>query len=740
MKFICIVLNLESVWMGIPSVSTMKSGRNKKRGKSKPTASSSAFRSIFVSSSTQIWRSRLSWRIAAAAFMTILLVQTLVLNLGGIDNYRQDQLFALKGHAKSAIASIIDSRKKNVSQSPFADEQVERLFRTTDVTGLTVYSYKFDYIQGYGAPTHLVARVGGLSQTHRSPNGGLYEVILKRSDLQSTYTVVAQIDTSNVEARVAAYVLDSIVIMCALSAFVTFVLMVALGKWLLEPILFLRANLISAFQNPEAPDIPDSPYATADEIGAAISLTQKLIYQNAENINHLKSTAEDKIHKLAYYDTLTGLPNRSFFVQTLDDRGRSEVDGSVERFAVITVDLDHFKDINDSMGHNVGDAILRSVGKKLRASLPETAVVSRTGEDEFAVMMPLSGNNLQAKDVAERVIGVIRAEPFRVFNEEFQIRASVGVSTFPDDGAEPDMVLKNADIALNRAKEEGRDVIKEYSEDFDRAVQERFQMLRDLRSALENEELQLFFQPQLCLKTGAVIGAEALLRWWRPDNSKHGGGFVSPGLFIPVAEQSGLIVPIGLWVLQKACATAKLCKEQHGIDVRFAINVSGNQFVHSDICSDVASILKDTGLEPKMIELEVTESVFMDDIDQTVKILHDLHALGVELAIDDFGTGYSSLSYLSQFPIDRLKIDQSFIRNALNDKDNASITRTIINLGHSLDLKVIAEGVETKEHEDFLIQEGCDEVQGFRYSKPVPVDEFVEFVRGYNGDLSSFEA
>ncbi len=730
------LLAQESVGMGISSVSKVNSSESDADNR---TQRRFALSSILPSSSTHIWRSRISWRIACAVFLTIMLVQALVLNLGGVEQFREQQFLSLREQAQSSISSIIDASKKDMKVAPFLDKHVNRLLHTTKVTGLTVYSYKYDFVKGYGNYTHIVPAINSLDETYRSNDGSFYEAIFRGSDLQSIFVVVVQMDSSAVNDSVMKYVLNSIVVMFILSLLVTTVLMIALGRWLLEPMLFMHENLIAAFRNPENPDIGKSPYGNSDEIGVVINLSQKLITQNADNINHLKSTAEDKIHKLAYYDGLTGLPNRALFIKRLGDWARVNNDESVKRFAIVTMDLDHFKDINDSMGYNVGDAILRAVGKRLRSSLPEAATVSRTGEDEYAIMMPLSGDNLKARDVAERALGVLRSEPFKVFNEEFQVRASVGVSTFPDDGSDPDIVLKNADIALNRAKEEGRDIIKEYSEDFDKAVKERFQMLRDLRVALEQDQLQLYYQPQLSLKTGEIIGAEALLRWWKADNSKHGGSFISPADFIPIAEQSGLILPIGKWVLDSACRTAKACKDEHGINIRFAINVSGNQFMQGDICKDVFDILEETGIDPKMIELEITEGVFMDDIKRTVDILKDLHSLGVELAIDDFGTGYSSLSYLSQFPIDRLKIDQSFVRNALNDDNDASIAKTIIGLGHSLNLSVIAEGVETKEHEQFLMEHDCDEVQGWRYSKAIPADEFVEFVHNYNGSLSSFD-
>lgn len=695
---------------------------------------------LINSSPAQIWKSRISWRIALAVFLTILAVQAIILNFT-LRDFEQARLNELKEVGRSAIVPLIDSNISNFLSSPITEDEADRLVTLTKVNGMSIYSNQLDLIKMYGEPLALVMlERESLSKTYRSSDGSSYEVVYRANDLGRPFIIVARLDASDIQPQVQAYVEQTIIVMLLMSAFVTTVLMIALGHWLLEPILFMRNNLIAASKNPENPNIMDSPYDNGDEIGQAIEIAQNLIRQNADNISRIKGAAQDKIHKLAYYDTLTSLPNRTLFIQTLSERIKEAGAEKTERFAVITIDLDHFKDVNDSMGHNVGDAILRAVGKRLRTAMPEIATVSRTGEDEFAVTMPLGGEVANSKDLADKIAAVIRTEPFKVFNEQFQIRASIGVSTFPDDATDPDQVMKNADIALNRAKEEGRDTIKEYSEDFDRAVQQRFQMLRDLRDAMERKQLELFYQPQLDLRTGEVFGAEALLRWWKPDNSKDGGTFISPGEFIPVAEQSGLIVPIGEWVMRTACEAAVKWEKDHGKPIRIAVNVSAAQFSQSDIVTFTQKTLSETGLAPHMLELEVTESVFMDDIQHTIQTLQNLHALGVELAIDDFGTGYSSLSYLRQFPIDRLKIDQSFIRNALNNPDDASIAKTIIGLGHSLNLKVIAEGVETVDHEKFLLDHDCDEVQGFRYSRPVPNDNFVEFITGYNGKLDSFSS
>lgn len=689
---------------------------------------------------TNIWSSKLSWKIVAAVFLTILAVQACVMALT-LRNYSDRQLYELRELARQTLVSVASDQKDQLV-SPYTSVQLSRLVTFSSIVGIGVYSIDFQLlgVSGENMNTTLVGERDA-EKTWISDDGKYYETVFRPKDIDGLpYFIVVRLDAQSAMNKVDQYVQQSILIMILMSALVTTVLMIALGKWLLEPILFLRDNVILAIANPEAPHIERSNYNPKDEIGATIAATQELIKQNAKNIRQVKNAAQSQIHRLAYYDTLTNLPNRTLFLQKLSDhvRAASETQQEITRLAVVAFDLDHFKDINDSMGHNVGDAILSAIGKRLKASLPESAIVAKSGEDEFAVTFPLTSDALTARDVGERIRGIITQEPFRVFNETFQVRASFGVATFPDDALDPDQVLKNADIALNRAKEDGRDCVREYLEDFDRAVQARFQMLRDLRNALEEEELTLYYQPQLDLRTGQVIGAEALIRWFRKDNSKEGGKFISPVEFIPIAEQSGLIVPIGEWVMRHACREAKKWHDM-GHMIRIAINVSGEQFQQSDIVTYTAQILNETGINPNFVELEVTESAFMEDIQKTVQTLKDLHALGVEIAIDDFGTGYSSLSYLRQFPIDRLKIDQSFIRNALNNPDDAAIARTIIGLGRSLNLHIIAEGVETKEHEAFLISEGCEEVQGYRYSRPLPDFQIIEFMNRYTGHLDYFD-
>ena len=691
---------------------------------------------------SRIWSSRINWRIAITCFFTVLLIQCAIITFL-LHSYEKHQLVGLKEVGRSELMSMITAQNQATSKKDFPVSRIEaeRLFSSSKITGISIFASNLAHLQSHGQKTILQLQdvaSGEFKNNYLSPSGATYEVVLRPDDLNRPYIAILQFDTTYIKGDVFEYVQEAVLIILLVSLFVTIVIVISVGNFLLSPVLFMRENLLRAIENPENPKVEDSPFATNNEIGESIDLATKLIKQNAENIRRIKSAAEDKIHKLAYYDTLTNLPNRTYFLQSMVKLGHGEDGKTMSRFCVVTIDLDHFKDINDTMGYNIGDAILRAVGKRLRSSLPETAIVARIAEDEFSVAMPLTKDVTDGREIGVRISNVIKSSPFKVFTEDFQVRASVGVSTFPDDGTDVEQVLKNSDIALNRAKEEGRDLVKEYSEDFDRAVQQRFQILRNLRDALEHDQLLLHYQPQIDLRDGRIIGAEALIRWWKPDGSKEGGSFIPPIEFIPIAEQSGLIVPIGEWVLKTACESAAIIQEK-GYDMRIAVNVSGAQFYQSNLIGYVENTIADSGLKPSNLELEVTESVFMDDISHAITTLRNLHGLGLELAIDDFGTGYSSLSYLRQFPIDRLKIDQSFIRNALNNPDDASIARTIIRLGHSLNLKVIAEGVETYEQQAFLSEENCDEVQGYLYAKPMSFEDFDAFIeecKGYVPDVS----
>ncbi len=680
-----------------------------------------------------IWKSKLSWKITLSVFATMIVIQAAVM-VFTVNNFEKEKLYELRQTGLNAVAPLIGQTSDQLV-SPIRPDQARKLIEVTPVKGLSIYSLDVSQLATYGETTALyLSQFMDLNTTYWSVDGSSYEVIYSSSDLRRPYFIVAKLDSSHIDMAVMEYVQQNFLILLLLAAFVTTVLMIALSQLLLEPILLLRKNLLNAVRNPQKPQIQELRRKDNDEVTLTVNIANDLIRQNADNLMKLREQAEDQIHQLAYYDNLTKLPNRTMFAERLDQAIKNHVVKKEKSLVVMSVDLDHFKDINDSMGHEVGDMMLEAVAERLVNATPAEAIVSRASADEFSILAFLDEDISESSEIVDAIFASL-AEPLVILQEKFQVRASIGLAHCPQDGMEVSHIMKNADIALNRAKEDGRATYRFYSEDFDRAVQSRFQMLRDLRLALEGNQFKLHYHPQFDLKTGKMIGAEALLRWYRPDNSPEGSHLVSPVEFIPIAEQSGLIVPIGEWVMETACKAAVEWQSQ-GLDpIRMAVNISGIQFHRGDIVNMVKRVLNDTGLDPRMLELEVTESVFMDDINQTIDILRQLHELGCELAIDDFGTGYSSLSYLRQFPIDRLKIDQSFVREVLTNNDDQAITRTIINLGHSLGLKVIAEGVETTDHQNFLLRENCDEVQGFKYTKPIPLNELLEYGKAYNNDL-----
>ncbi len=689
------------------------------------------------------FRGRASLRMAGLVFVSLLLAQMVMIALAAYLNMQSQraQLANALQADVTALANVVMAQA--TPDMPVNAAMRSVLLSSTKVAGVVIYNATLQPVQRLGEPViTTITSPSNVGTVYKSPSQQHFEFTLRVNTADNVpYYMVVRVLSDRVPVLDMAFVTAAGFLALAFAVFVTIVVVIVQHNWYIAPYLFLRRNLIRAAKNPERAVLEKSPYPTGDEIGQTIMLVQDLIKTNTKNLSQIKNAAQTQIHKLAYFDAMTGLPNRTLFLRELDRLTRlaEEKTGKKERFAVVVADLDHFKDFNDSMGHAVGDAILQAVGKRLRASLPHAAVVARCGEDEFSVAMPLFGTVTSAKTLGEWVQQIIKSAPYDIMSETFQVRASVGVATYPDNASDVEQVLRNADIALNRSKEEGRDCLREYLPDFDAAVQQRFQTLRDLRVALEKDQLTLFYQPQFDLATGRMIGAEALIRWFQPDPSAPNGvRFISPAAFIPVAEQSGLIVPIGEWVMRRAFETAKMWHAA-GLELRMAINVSGQQFYKSDVVALTRNLLAETAIDPHWIELEITESVFMDDMQFAIETMNRLRDLGIELAIDDFGTGYSSLSYLRQFPIDRLKMDQSFIRNALSNSGDAAIVRAIVKLCHALNLKVIAEGVETKEHELFLREEGCDEVQGFRYAKPLPEAEFRRLAASYTSDLSYFD-
>ncbi len=424
----------------------------------------------------------------------------------------------------------------------------------------------------------------------------------------------------------------------------------------------------------------------------------------------------------ATHDALTQLPNRALLEDRLQ-HALAHAHRSARLAALFFIDLDRFKNVNDALGHSAGDALLKAVAIRLKAACREEDTIVRLGGDEFVVLLENLHHEEQANIVAQKVLRSIKS-PFRLDHHEFFITCSIGISLYPRDGQDPETLLKNADAAMYRAKETGRSNIQYYCQELNARALDRLIMERKLRFAASQGELELRYQPLYGTRDGRLVGAEALLRWSHPEL-----GILAPSAFIPLAEDTDLVIEIGEWVLGAACRQARAWRDE-GLPIpRVAINVSARQFMQPEFTDTMARVLEMTGLAGHHVELEITENTLMGNADQTIDTLHALKALGVHLAVDDFGTGYSSMSYLKQFPIDRLKIDRSFVQDVDSDPDNAAISQAIIAMAHSMHLKVVAEGVETQEQADYLRTQRCDEIQGYLFSRPLAAAELTAMLR-----------
>jgi diguanylate cyclase (GGDEF)-like protein len=456
------------------------------------------------------------------------------------------------------------------------------------------------------------------------------------------------------------------------------------------------------------------PIERKDEIGTLIDDFNQLIVW--------RKVAEHQMEYLAHHDALTGLPNR-VLVQDRFNQAKAYADRTTNKVALLFLDLDSFKTINDSLGHTLGDTLLKQIAARLAECVRDTDTISRQGGDEFLIVLPAIQSTDDTALVLAKLLERLR-EPIHVDGHELSTSVSIGVAIYPDDGPDFDTLLKKSDMAMYRAKDAGRNTYCYFDEQMNVEAVEHLALRNDLRRALERDEFVLHYQPQLDLATGRVVGAEALIRWNHPDR-----GLVAPGHFIPVAEESGLIIPISEWVIHEACRQTVLWRRARLPDLLMAVNLSAVQFRRGDVEKTVMNALKKSGLNPQYLELELTESTLIHESESVLATVQRLKQLGVRFSIDDFGTGYSSLSYLKRFAIDKLKIDQSFIRDLAVDPDDAAIVRAIIQMAQSLGLKTIAEGVETAEMLAPLRVFGCDEVQGYYFARPMPAKQFEQYLR-----------
>jgi diguanylate cyclase (GGDEF)-like protein/PAS domain S-box-containing protein len=449
-----------------------------------------------------------------------------------------------------------------------------------------------------------------------------------------------------------------------------------------------------------------------------------------EDINARK-VAEERVQYLAYYDALTGLPNRTLLqdrlTKLLADAHRQKY-----KIALLFLDLDRFKDINDSLGHSVGDLLLKEVAERLKRWGREQDTVARLGGDEFLIALTHITDTSDAAVAAERLMDAMTAE-FVIQGHSLHVSCSIGVSIFPEHSADCETLIKNADAAMYRAKDSGRNNFRFFTEDMNAQAVERLSLENSLRSALAKQQLFLMYQPEMDIATGRITGLEALLRWQHPEL-----GLVPPDKFIRIAENSGLILPIGEWVLRTACSQARKWQDEGLPVVSVAVNVSAVQFRQENFCELIRKVLHESGLAPQYLELELTESLLLADEAVTFSVLQELRAMGLTLAIDDFGTGYSSFNYLRLFRVSKLKIDRTFIRDVTVNPDDAAITAGIIGMAKSLKLKVIAEGVENEAQMSFLRAHKCDEIQGYYFSKPLAVDKVADKLRGAHSEAKAF--
>jgi diguanylate cyclase len=668
-------------------------------------------------------RGSIRTRLLATSFLSTAMVVVLLLGVILTGSYvlgRSGLLDALR--VQSDMIASQSTAAMMFNDYAAARENLDSLRASPVVRSATLYDASGKRFASYGrngqpAEENLSREGGGDDYRFSSMHLDVFRAVVQGQ--QRLGTLHLRADLKPLYLRLLGYAL-AILVLGLLALGFGFLVTDRLQRSISEPIVELD-TITRAIS--EARDYSvRAPEAATGEIGALAHSFNEMLAQietrDSELAHELteRRRAEERLDRLAHFDTITSLPNRYYFNERLADAvQRSNRFG--DPMALLFLDLDNFKTVNDTLGHHVGDELLRLVAMRLSGVVRAGDSICRIGGDEFALILPNVPDLTQAEHIAIKCIKAI-SMPIDIEGSEIYVTVSIGISLCPQDAGEASDLLKHADTAMYYAKARGKNTYQTFLPEMRGKAQKRLILETSLRRAIERNEFVLHYQPQIDLASGKIVGMEALVRWQHPDL-----GLVSPLEFIPVAEETGLIVPIGEWVLRTACAQARVWSLNNATPLRMAVNLSGRQFREDDLVARVLEILRETGLEPDLLELELTESALMDAGPNTIGRLQQLRDADIHLAIDDFGTGYSSMSYLKRFPVGMLKVDRSFVRDLPGDTDDAAITQAIIAMARSLNIAVTAEGVETATQAEFLARAGCTQAQGFYYARPLPAGE-----------------
>lgn len=711
--------------------------------------------SFWVEILNRLAHCRLCRQLTGTVFIAILLVEAAIL-IFSVKSFERDRLFEVEREGLSVVRAWLQ----------ISGDSVQTLKKMSPMIGEGSVLVSADV---YDEKGHEIASLA--QHTILAPTGDTFEVRWTAQDLGFPFVVIAKLDKTEIPAKIHAFVWRIVGLVLLISVFVTFVTMIILERFMLAPIRIIRERMNEAGGDLAHPEKYKIAYTRNDELGdvavsynsllgrlasafSEIRIQQESLRHNNEKLemevsartHELKAVVQDlrreavereraekaldaskgavssqHLKKIAYTDTLTGLANRDLFMDRCN-QVLKQIKRASEQAAVHLIDLDGFNAINQSYGQGSGDLVLQTVADRMTELVRESDTLARLSADEFALIQLDVGAADEAAILAQRIIQRLKA-PIDLDDESIEMTCSIGITILNQNDESVEDVLHHVTLARRGAKEDQGGSYQFYVEEMNRQAQERQVLERDLKKAVLKNELELYYQPKLNVKTGAVSGMEALLRWNHPER-----GFMSPGLFIPIAERSSLIVNIGDWVLREATRQAKRWQAQGLGDLKVAVNVSAVQLKEFCFIDQVRQILLESGLAPHLLELEITESAVMEDVEHIILVLEELRDLGVSLSIDDFGTGYSSLNYIKRFPVKRIKIDKAFVDEIVDENSDGIIAKAVITMGHSMGMEITAEGVEDGFQQEFLSAYGCDEIQGFLFAKPLNARDFESFV------------